>query len=59
MEKICNDVKITMGLETIQSNALKLGINIFEGSTKSGKPKNKTKSELIEQIREFSKNILK
>lgn len=57
IEKICNEVKITMGLETIQSNALKLGINIFEGSTKSGKPKNKTKSELIDKIREFAKNI--
>lgn len=59
IEKICNEIKISMGLEIIQANALRLGLNIVEGSTKSGKPKNKTKSELIEQIKEFSKNIQK
>ena len=57
IEKICNATKISMTLESIQANALKLGINIFEGSTKSGKPKNKTKSELVDQIKEFAKNM--
>jgi len=57
LEKICDSIKVSMTLDTIQSNALKLGINIVEGSTKTGKPKNKTKSELIEEIREFAKNL--
>jgi hypothetical protein len=55
VEKISGEIKLSMGLETIQTYALKLGISIFEGSTKTGKPKNKTKSELIEQIKEFAK----
>jgi hypothetical protein len=45
-----------MNLDQIQSYALKLGISIFDGSTKSGKPKNKTKSDLIDQIKEYIKN---
>lgn len=56
IEQISNGVKITMGLEAIQAQAIKLGINIFEGSTKTGKPKNKTKSDLIEQIKDYVKN---
>jgi len=56
IDEIYTNIKSSMGLETIQTHALKLGIAIFEGSTKSGKPKNKTKSELIEQIKEYVKN---
>ena len=57
IDEIYNNIKLSMGLETIQTHALKLGIAIFEGSTKSGKPKNKTKSELIEQIKEYAKKF--
>jgi hypothetical protein len=56
IDEIYTNIKSSMGLETIQAHALKLGIAIFEGSTKSGKPKNKTKTELIEQIKEYVKN---
>ena len=56
IEEISLTIKSSMNLEQIQSYALKLNINIFEGSTKSGKPKNKTKSDLIEQIKQFIKN---
>lgn len=57
LKNISNTIKITMGLEVIQSHALKLDIGIFEGSTKTGKPKNKTKAELIQQIKEHIKNL--
>ncbi len=56
IDEISNSLKLTMNLEQIQTRAIKLGISIYEGSTKSGKPKNKTKSELFEQIKEFIKN---
>lgn len=59
VDEIYNNVKLSMGLEIIQAHALKLGISIFEGSTKSGKPKNKTKTDLIEQIKYFAKNFSK
>jgi hypothetical protein len=59
IDMINNNVKISMVLETIQAYAIKLGIPIFEGSTKTGKPKNKTKSELILQIKEFATNFSK
>ena len=57
IEEISNNIKSSMGLEFIQAQAIKLGISVFEGSTKSGKPKNKTKSELIDQIKEYIKNF--
>lgn len=56
INEIYNNIKLSMGLETIQSHALKLGISIFEGMTKSGKPKTKTKSELIKKIKEYVEN---
>lgn len=56
IEEISKNIKPSINLEQIQKYALKLGITIYEGSTKSGKPKNKTKTELIEQIKEFAKN---
>ena len=55
VESIINSIKSTSTLEHIQVLAIKLGISIFEGSTKTGKPKNKTKSELIEKIKEYKK----
>jgi len=56
IDDILANIKSTSTLEQIQGFALKIGIGIYEGSTKSGKPKNKTKAELISQIKEFSKN---
>ena len=55
IDEIINNLKPTLNLEQIQQYAIKLGINIFEGATKTGKPKNKTKSELIENIKDFCK----
>jgi len=51
IEDIHFNIKSSMTLEQIQSYALKLKINIISGATKSGKPKNKTKSELIDEIK--------
>lgn len=56
IDVILGNLKPTLNLEQIQAYGIKLGISIFEGSTKSGKPKNKTKSELIEKIKEFCKS---
>ena len=54
IDEITNNLKATQSLEQIQSYSLKLGINIFNGSTKTGKPKNKTKNDLITEL----KNII-
>lgn len=51
IDDINNNLKSTSSLDQIQSYALKLGINIFSGATKTGKPKNKTKSELVTEIK--------
>jgi hypothetical protein len=51
IDDINNNLKLTSSLDQIQSYALKLGINIFSGATKTGKPKNKTKSELVTEIK--------
>ena len=56
IDNILNNLKPTLTLEQLQSYAIKLDISVFEGSTKSGKPKNKTKSELIEKIKEVCKS---
>jgi hypothetical protein len=56
-DNIINNLKITLNLDQIQQYAIKLGINIFNGATKTGKPKNKTKSELIINIKEICKDI--
>lgn len=56
VDEIIGELKMSVGLDKIQSHALKFGISIFQGSTKSGKPKNKTKLELITQIKEHIKN---
>jgi hypothetical protein len=51
--KIYNSFKITTKLEDIQNLCLKANIPIFAGSTKEGKPKNKTKSELLDDIKKY------
>jgi hypothetical protein len=51
--KIYQSFKSTSKLEEIQNLALKIGLKVFAGSTKDGKPKNKTKSELIEDIKNY------
>ena len=48
--QIKNSLKPSLTLADLQAIGLKLSINIVEGSTKTGKPKNKTKSELLEEI---------
>jgi hypothetical protein len=50
-------LKASMTLEQIQLIALKLNINVTSGKTTTGKPKNKTKSTLIEEIKNFQINI--
>jgi hypothetical protein len=51
--KIYQSFKTTSKLEEIQNLALKIDIKIFSGATKDGKPKNKTKSELLEEIKNY------
>ena len=51
--KIYQSFKSTSKLEDIQNLALKIGLKVFAGSTKDGKPKNKTKSELLEDIKNY------
>jgi len=48
-----NSFKSTTKLEDIQNLCLKANIPIFAGSTKEGKPKNKTKSELLDDIKKY------
>lgn len=55
IDDILNNLKPTLNLEQIQLYAIKLQINIFDGATKSGKPKNKTKSDLIDDIKKVCK----
>ena len=54
---IISNIKTNTKLEQIQSFALELGLTISCGSTKDGKPKNKTKNELIDEIKQLEKNI--
>jgi len=51
--KIHNSFKSTTKLEDIQNLCLKINIPIFAGSTKEGKPKNKTKTELLDEIKKY------
>jgi hypothetical protein len=50
IEELVNSIKKTSTLSDIQEIAIKLGIITVSGATKTGKPRNKTKSELIEEI---------
>ena len=54
--QIKNSLKPSLTLIDLQATALKLSINIVEGSTKTGKPKNKTKSDLFEEIEKYIKD---
>lgn len=49
--KIIKDTKISLKLETLQENALKLGLMIVHKDSKTGKLKNKTKSDLYDEIK--------
>jgi hypothetical protein len=51
--KIHSTFKNSTKLEDIQNLCLKINIPIFAGSTKEGKPKNKTKSELLDEIKKY------
>jgi hypothetical protein len=51
--KIHNSFKSTTKLDDIQNLCLKINIPIFAGSTKEGKPKNKTKTELLDEIKKY------
>ncbi len=53
IKKIKENLKTTSTLGELQEYALKLSIQIVEGSTKTGKPKNKTKQELYDSIKQF------
>jgi hypothetical protein len=53
--KTYESFKTTTKLEDIQILCLKIDIPIFAGSTKDGKPKNKTKTELLEEIKKYIK----
>jgi hypothetical protein len=45
-----------MLLNELQQISLKLGISVCSGSTKLGKPKNKTKEILLKEITTFLEN---
>jgi hypothetical protein len=49
--KIIKDTKISMKLELLQENASKLGLMTVQKDKKTGKLKNKTKSDLYEEIK--------
>lgn len=47
------NIKSNIKLEELQKYSMKLGINIFAGSTKNGKPKQKTKSDLFLELKKL------
>jgi hypothetical protein len=57
VKHILSCIKTTTKLEQIQAYALEVGLLISSGSTKDGKPKNKTKNELIDDIKNLEKTI--
>jgi len=50
IDSIKKKLKPSVTLEELQTIAIKLSINITQGANKNGKPKRKTKSELIDEI---------
>lgn len=57
IREIISNIKATTKLDQIQAYALELGLLISSGSTKDGKPKNKTKNELIDDIKNLEKTL--
>lgn len=57
IKEILSNIKTSTKLEQIQSYAIELNIPIVSGSTKDGKPKNKTKNELIDEIKKLEKTL--
>lgn len=55
IEDIKNNIDKNLGLTELQNIASKLSINIAKVSEKTGKPKAKTKQELIDEIKDFIK----
>lgn len=55
IDDIKNNIDKNLGLTELQNIATKLSINIAKVSEKTGKPKAKTKQELIDEIKEFIK----
>ncbi len=58
ISNIISLIKPTTKLETIQGYAIELGIGITNGSTKDGKPKNKIKTDLINDIKNLETNFI-
>lgn len=59
VSSILANIKQSTKLEQIQAYAIELNICIVSGSTKDGKPKNKTRAELIEEIKQTKKQLKK
>jgi hypothetical protein len=57
VSQIISNIKTTTKLEQIQAYALELGLSIASGATKDGKPKNKTKNELIDEIKKLNLSL--
>ncbi len=57
IKEIKKSIKNSTTLPELQAYAIKLSIGITQGSTKTGKPKNKTKSELMEEIEKYIENV--
>lgn len=57
VDEIKNNLKLSLLIADLQKYAIKLKINIANGSNKNGKPKLKTKKELYDEIKlEIEKN---
>lgn len=54
ISQIISNIKSTTKLEQIQAFALELGLSVISGSTREGKPKNKTKNELVDEIKKMN-----
>jgi hypothetical protein len=54
ISQIISNIKSTTKLEQIQAFALELGLSVISGSTRDGKPKNKTKNELVDEIKKMN-----
>ena len=57
IEELIKSIKKTSTVADIQDIAMKLDILTVSGSTKTGKPKNKTRQELIDEINNKYNNM--